>query len=93
MALERKQSTAPKGHVKGLAVALANNEICRGQILGNHTLLRWPNPKTTGVISHKSSVLNKAVMMCVAEILCPQTTSPLGLKVGPLKAEARLTNI
>ena len=77
-----------KGHVDGLAKALANRETIRGLMLRQRTLLSWPSPQTTGVISGKSIALNKALMVEVARILCPQGKYPLGLIVPRVFAEA-----
>ena len=87
--LKRKKSYAPKGHVDGLAVAWANREECRAQILQGRTLLKWPDAQRTGICSQRALKLNKSVMLSVASILCPQSKHKLGLNVGPLKKQAR----
>ena len=83
-----KPPKPPKGEVTGLAKAWADDEYCRKQILAKGTLLRWPDSRTTGVISQRSLKLNKPVMLAVARILCPQHQYPLGLYIHPCKAEA-----
>ena len=83
-----KTSYAPKGHVRGLSTAWANNEACRLQVVKGKTLLRWPDPQRTGICSQKSLKLNKSVMLAVASVLGPQSPHKLGLNVGPLKKEA-----
>ena len=86
--LKKKKSYAPKGKVDALATAWADREACRTQILKGKTLLKWPDPQRTGICSQKALKLNKAVMLSVASILCPQSEHKLGLNVGPLKKQA-----
>ena len=83
-----KRERVKPGHVRGLNLALANNEFCRKRILKEGSLLRWPSPKLTGSISMKALRLNRAVMRRVAEVLCPQDVHPLAVRVPGIKEEA-----
>ena len=85
----KKKGYAPKGHVNGLAKDLADREPCRVQLLQHKTLLRWPDPKLTGMCTGRALKLNKPVMLAVAGILCPQSEHKLGLVVSNVKKEAR----
>ena len=80
----------PKGHVDGLAEKLGNDPTCRKRILDSGTLLVWPSPKTTGLATSKSLRLNVDLMIVVGSVLCPQSSTPLSLVVGPPKKEARI---
>ena len=90
--MPKKKGYAPKGHVNGLADALADRGQCRSQLLQKRTVLRWPSPKTTGMCTGKALKLNKPVMLAVASILCPQSEHKLGLVVKNVKREAGLGN-
>ena len=81
------QSKVPKGHVNGLA-KVGDVQFLRELLLKTGTLLRWPSPKTTGVISMAALRLNKTLMRTVALILGPQSSTALGLYVTPVKIEA-----
>ena len=88
---KQQKPPLPKGHADGLALALANNQFCRELILQTGSLLRWPTPKSTGVISSASLRMNKAVMFTVASILGPQSDTAIGINVPPPKVQARAT--
>ena len=83
----------PKGHVDGLAIALANEPACRARLLDSGTLLQWKSPQTTGVVGNKNLRLNVDLMLVVGQILCPQSSASLGLNVGPIKAQAGLLQL
>ena len=85
---KRADPNPEKGHVKGLAVALADRAPIRELFCRQKTLLCWPAPTRTGVVCAQSVALNKAVMMEVAAILGPQGKHPMGLCVPTLFAEA-----
>ena len=83
-----KRERVTPGHVRGLNTLLGNNEFCRKRLLKEGSLLKWPSPKLTGIISMKALRLNRAVMRRVAEILCPQDQHPLSIRVPGIKQEA-----
>ncbi|CAE7789402.1 unnamed protein product [Symbiodinium sp. CCMP2592] len=85
----KKKGYAPKGKVTGLGKALANSEPCREQLLHKKTVLRWPDPKLTGMCTGRALKLNKPVMLAVSGILCPQSEHKLGLVVKDVKAEVK----
>ena len=76
----------------GLCNRLANDPVCRSLILEQGTLLKWPSPKHTGVVGVKSLRMNADLMIAVGSVLCPQSSTPLGLVVRPIKKEARHTS-
>ena len=86
--MPQKRYSLPKGHLDGLADALANNKECRQRMLESQTLLRWPSPKHTGKITQKALRMNVDVLLVVGSILCPQSPSQIAVNVGPPKKEA-----
>ena len=83
-----KNPPLPKGHIDGLAKRIADDRECRDRILGNRTLLKWVSPQFTGVVGSTSLRLNVDLMLVVGSILCPQSSTPLALTVGPIKKQA-----
>ncbi|CAE7200042.1 unnamed protein product [Symbiodinium sp. CCMP2456] len=79
----------PKGHVDGLSDRLANDPVLRSLILNQGTLLKWSCPKLTGVVGVKSLRMNADLMIAVGSVLCPQSSTPLGLVVGPIKKQVK----
>ncbi|CAE7486429.1 unnamed protein product [Symbiodinium sp. CCMP2592] len=63
--------------------------ICTGAEVDIHRALKLVSPSLAGICSQKALKLNKAVMLSVASILCPQSKHKLGLNVGPLKKQAK----
>ena len=74
----KKKGYAPKGHVNGLAKDLADREPCRVQLLQHKTLLRWPDPKLTGMCTGRALKLNKPVMLAVAGDSLPAIRAQAG---------------
>jgi len=87
--MPQKRYSLPKGHLDGLADALANNKECRERMLQGHTLLRWPSPKQTGKVTQKALKMNVDVLLVVGSILCPQSPTQIAVNVGPPKKEVR----
>ena len=85
-----KRTVFPKGHCDDLAVAFDDHRVCRKRILETKTLLCWPSPKQTGVVTQKALRLNADVMLVVGSILCPQSSTQLSLPVAPVKKQAAL---
>ena len=86
--MPRTKALPKAEHLDGLAKRLGDDTDCRHRILETGTLLRWPCPKRTGVIGSTSLRLNVDLMIAVGSIVCPQSSSQLGLVVGPIKDEA-----
>lgn len=82
-------AVAPEASLAGLAKAWNDDEVIRKQLLGEKTLLSWPDPKMTGVINFATIAHNGRVLAHVLEKWCPQVDAPKTVNIDHVRAEAR----
>lgn len=88
-AMPRKGPKRIEGSLDGLADAFDANKKLRRRALKTGSLLTWPCPEETGVMSLSNLALNCDCMEILIHKWAPQWTESLMVPVDPLKYEAR----
>lgn len=71
----------------GLGITWEKDEVIRGCVLKNHSLLQWPKPSMVGVISFTTIALNARVLDCVLRNWCPKSSIGKTLNIDDVRAE------
>lgn len=74
--------------LEGLAKAWESDADIRRAVLKGGNLLKWPSPKTVGVISFPAIRLNRKVLEYVLQHWCPQAADRKTASIGFLKPQA-----
>ena len=77
--------------LQGLAKLWEGDPIIRGKALKNGSLLSWPSPKKTGVITFATVAFNSKVVEHCLRHWCPQVPSAKTLNIDQVRLEARVS--
>ena len=71
----------------GLGKTWERDDIIRHGALKRGSLLAWPDPKLTGVISFQTIAYNARLIEVLLSIHCPRTSSPKTVNIDKLRYE------
>lgn len=77
--------------LEGLGKLWERDEVIRGKALKTGSLLSWPSPKKTGVITFETVAFNAKVVEHCLYHWCPQVPSVKTLNIDQVRAEARVS--
>lgn len=71
----------------GLAKMWEDTEILRDRLLGTGSLLTWPDPKLTGVITFHTLSYNAKLIERILQLWCPQVDTPKTVVIDQVREE------
>lgn len=71
----------------GLAESWEGAADVRQRLLSTHSLLAWPSPKLTGVISFDTMSMNYKVLSLLIDVWCSQHATPKSVNIDQVREE------
>ena len=71
----------------GLGVQWEKDEVIRQNTLKNNSLLVWPTPKMTGVISFETVAMNARVLDYLLRLHCPLLSPAKTVNIDHVRSE------
>ena len=79
----------PGTSLEGLGLKWEADSDLRTQVLQTKSLLKWPSPKKTGVISFETVALNAKIICMTLEVWCPQVSEAKTVHIDHVRSEVR----